>query len=179
MHTGIGGAEEIPHQDVVDVIAAAAFEELTLSNRDDELVWQDVGAWPNLFRKARFMSAVDHVQLDRLRYQTMQAMDQVFNDVDFMIGPFKIDDMLVATNFTGHPCLLMRAGFVQSKSRGAASLGDGKLSAGEETPEEETLYDVPHGISLWGRLFDEGLLCNLGMALEAELDVCSRRPPIA
>jgi hypothetical protein len=106
-------------------------------------------------------------------------MDSVFKGVDIMIGPFKIDDMLVATNFTGHPCLLMRAGFVQSKSRGAASLGDGKLSAGDESPEDERLYDVPHGISLWGRLFDEGRLCNLGMALEAELGVCLRRPAIA
>ena len=173
---------DLPYMSLMNILfaeAAAAFEDLTLSGRDDELVWQDVGAWPNLFRKARFMSAVDHVQLDRLRYQTMQAMDNVFEDVDIMIGPFKIDDMLVATNFTGHPCLLMRAGFVQSKSRGAASLGNGKLSAGDETPEDESIFDVPHGISLWGRLFDEGLLCNLGMALEAELDVCSRRPPIA
>jgi len=173
---------ELPYMSLMNILfaeAAAAFEELTLSDRDDELVRQDVGAWPNLFRKARFMSAVDHVQLDRLRYQTMQALDKVFSDVDTMIGPFKIDDMLVATNFTGHPCLLMRAGFVRSKSRGAASLGDGKLTAGEETPEDEIVYDVPHGISLWGRLYDEGLLCNMGLALEAELDVWSRRPPLA
>jgi Asp-tRNA(Asn)/Glu-tRNA(Gln) amidotransferase A subunit family amidase len=173
---------DLPYMSLMNILfaeAAAAFEELTLSDRDDELVWQDVGAWPNGFRKARFMSAVDHVQLDRLRYQTMQAMDNVFNDVDMMIGPFKIDDMMVNTNFTGHPCLFLRSGFVQSKSRGAASLGSGKLTAGEEIPEEESVYEVPHGISLWGRLFDEGRLCNLGMALEAELDVCSRRPPIA
>ena len=48
--------------------AAAAFEDLTLSMLDDTLTWQDEGAWPNTFRKARFLSAVDHVQLDRLRY---------------------------------------------------------------------------------------------------------------
>ena len=172
---------DLPYMSLMNLLfaeAAAAFEELTLSDRDDELVWQDVGAWPNLFRKARFMSAVDHVQLDRLRYQTMRVMNQVFNDVDFMIGPFKIDEMLVNTNFTGHPCLLLRAGFAQSKSRGAASLGDGKLSAGDESAENDRVYEVPHGISLWGRLFDEGLLCNLGMALETELNVCSQRPPL-
>jgi hypothetical protein len=53
------------------------------------------------------MSAVDHVQLDRLRYQRKQVMDDVFKDVDIMIGPFKIDSMMVITNFTGHPCLLL------------------------------------------------------------------------
>ncbi|CAB1058121.1 Glutamyl-tRNA(Gln) amidotransferase subunit A-like protein [Olavius sp. associated proteobacterium Delta 1] len=173
---------ELPYMSLMNILfaeAAAAFEELTLSNRDDELACQDVGAWPNVFRKARFLSAVDHVQLDRLRYQTMQVMDDVFKDVDIMIGPFAIDTMMVITNFTGHPCLLLRAGFVQSKSRGAASLGDGKLTTGDEIPEDENIYEVPQGISLWGRLFDEGLICSLGMALEAELDVCSRRPPIA
>ncbi|MBC7140611.1 MAG: amidase, partial [Rhodobacteraceae bacterium] len=53
--------------------AAAAFEHLTLEGLDDTLTWQDEGAWPNTFRKARFLSAVDHVQLDRLRYLVMQA----------------------------------------------------------------------------------------------------------
>jgi Asp-tRNA(Asn)/Glu-tRNA(Gln) amidotransferase A subunit family amidase len=173
---------DLPYMSLMNILfaeAAAAFEELTLSDRDDELSWQDVGAWPNVFRKARFLSAVDHVQLDRLRYQTMQVMDGVFKDVEVMIGPFKIDSMMVITNFTGNPCLLLRAGFVQSKSRGEASLGAGKLTTGDEIPEDQNVYEVPHGISLWGRLFDEGLVCNLGMALEAELDVCSRRPPIA
>ena len=173
---------DLPYMSLMNILfaeAAAAFEELTLSDRDDELSWQDVGAWPNVFRKARFLSAVDHVQLDRLRYQTMQVMDGVFKDVEVMIGPFKIDSMMVITNFTGNPCLLLRAGFVQSKSRGEASLGAGKLTTGDEIPENQNVYEVPHGISLWGRLFDEGLVCNLGMALEAELDVCSRRPPIA
>jgi Asp-tRNA(Asn)/Glu-tRNA(Gln) amidotransferase A subunit family amidase len=101
---------DLPYMSLMNILfaeAAAAFEELTLSDRDDELVRQNDGAWPNTFPKARFMSAVDHVQLDRLRYQTMQVMDDVFKDVDIMIGPFKIDSMMVITNFTGHPCLLL------------------------------------------------------------------------
>lgn len=173
---------DLPYMSLMNILfaeAAATFEQLTLSDRDDELVRQDDGAWPNVFRKARFLSAVDHVQLDRLRYQTMQVIDEVFKGVDVMIGPFKIDPMMVITNFAGHPCLLLRSGFVQSKSRGKSSLGDGKLTTGAEIAEDENVYEVPQGISLWGRLFDEGLLCNLGMALEAALDVCSRRPPIA
>lgn len=172
---------DLPYMSLMNILfaeAAAAFEELTLSDRDDELVWQDVGAWPNVFRKARFMSAVDHIQLDRLRYKTMQVMDQVFKDVDMMIGPFMVGPMLVITNFTAHPCLFLRAGFLQSKSRGAASLGAGTLNTGEEKQDDEELHEVPQGISLWGRLFDEGRLCNLGMALEAELGVSGQRPKI-
>ena len=111
--------------------AAAAFEELTLSDLDDTLTWQDDGAWPNTFRKARFLSAVDHVQLDRLRYQVMLALDELFTKVDAVIGPFMTGPMLIASNFTGHPCLHLRAGFLELATRGAASLGSGKLTTGE------------------------------------------------
>ena len=154
--------------------AAAAFEELTLTGLDDTLKWQDDGAWPNTFRKARFLSAVDHVQLDRLRYQVMLALDDLFNKVDAVIGPFMTGPMLVASNFTGHPCLHLRAGFLECGTRSAASLGSGKLTTGE--PEAGAALSVPQGISLWGRLFDEGPMLNLGMALEKELDVADARP---
>jgi Asp-tRNA(Asn)/Glu-tRNA(Gln) amidotransferase A subunit family amidase len=65
--------------------AAAAFEELTLEDTDDTLARQDAGAWPNSFRKARFLSAVDHIQLDRLRRRVMQEMDALFSRVLPMI----------------------------------------------------------------------------------------------
>ena len=156
--------------------AAAAFEHLTLSDLDDTLTWQDDGAWPNTHRKARFLSAVDHVQIDRLRYLVMQALDGMFREVDALIGPFMTGPMLVASNFTGHPCLHLRAGFLQVATRGAASLGEGKLTTGK-AGEGET-HRVPQGISLWGRLFDEGTILNLGQALEAELGVAAERPPL-
>ena len=76
-----------------------------------------------------------------------------------MTGP-----MLVASNFTGHPCLHLRAGFEDLATRGAASLGAGKLTTGEAG--EGRTFTVPQGISLWGRLFEEGPILNLGMALE-------------
>ncbi len=71
----------LPYRSLLGLLhaeAAAAFEELTLSDRDDMLTWQDKEAWPNGFRKARFLSAVDHVQLDRLRRLVMTEMDAVF-----------------------------------------------------------------------------------------------------
>ena len=169
---------DLPYGALMNILyaeAAAAFEELTFSDIDDTLTWQDDGAWPNTFRKARFLSAVDHVQLDRLRYQVMLALDGTFGDIDALIGPFMTGPMLIASNFTGHPCLHLRAGFFELGTRGAASLGDGKLTTGEED-KSGRMFTVPQGISLWGRLFEEAPILNLGMALERELGVATRRP---
>ena len=171
--------EDLPYMSLINILyaeAAAAFEHLTLSDEDDTLTWQDDGAWPNTFRKARFLSAVDHVQLDRLRYLVMKALDNLFSEIDILIGPFDTGPMLVASNFTGHPCLHLRAGFQKLASRGAASLGEGKLSTGEAGTGIKFL--VPHGISLWGRLFEEEKILNFGIALEKELGVYKKRPDL-
>ncbi len=162
---------------VVYAEAAAAFEALTLENTDDTLRWQDDGAWPNTFRKARFLSAVDLVQTDRLRYRVMQAVGDMMQGVDALIGPFSTGPMLVASNFTGHPCLHLRAGFQELASRAASSLGAGKLTPGQASGS--ATFTVPQGISLWGQLFDEGPLLALGMALEERLAVAARRPTFA
>jgi Asp-tRNA(Asn)/Glu-tRNA(Gln) amidotransferase A subunit family amidase len=172
---------DLPYGALINTLyaeAAAAFEELTLENTDDTLTWQDAGAWPNTFRKARFLSAVDHVQLDRLRLRVMKALDDLFREVDVLVGPFMTGPMLVASNFTGHPCLHLRAGFLEVGTRGKASLGAGKLSVGEEDVAGQ-IFTVPQGISLWGRLFEEGPILNLGMALETALGVAERRPTFA
>ncbi|MDX8351796.1 amidase [Cognatiyoonia sp. IB215182] len=169
--------EDLPYGSLMTVVyaeAAAAFEHLTLEDIDDTLRWQDDGAWPNTFRKARFISAVDLVQADRLRTRVLQAMSDLMSGVDALIGPFSTGPMLVASNFTGHPCLHLRAGFEDLASRTMASLGTGKLTTGET--EGEKTFTVPHGISLWGQLFDEGPLLNLGQALEREMGVADRRP---
>ena len=169
---------DLPYGSLMNILyaeAAATFEQLTLSDADDTLSWQDDGAWPNTFRKARFLSAVDHVQLDRLRYQAMQALDGLFDQVDALIGPFMTGPMLVASNFTGHPCLHLRAGFLELGTRGMASLGAGKLTTGDVDTAGRS-FRVPQGISLWGRLFQEGPILNLGMALESALGVAEERP---
>jgi Asp-tRNA(Asn)/Glu-tRNA(Gln) amidotransferase A subunit family amidase len=169
---------DLPYGSLMNILyaeAAASFEDLTLTNADDTLTWQDDGAWPNTMRKARFLSAVDHVQLDRLRYVVMQALDGLFAQVDALIGPFMTGPMLIASNYTGHPCLHLRAGFEDLGTRSPASLGSGKLTVGEADAAGRT-FTVPQGISLWGQLFDEGPLLNLGMALERELAVAARRP---
>jgi len=93
--------------------AAAAFEDLTLSHRLDELKMQVADAWPNCFRQARFLSAVDFVQADRFRRKVAEEMARVFADVDLLLVPSLRDEMLAISNATGHPSLTLRAGFVE------------------------------------------------------------------
>ncbi len=153
---------------LLDAEAAAAFEALTLDGRDDTLARQDARAWPNSFRAARFLSAVDHVQLDRLRRYAMQAMDAVFDQVDVVLGPALAGPMLVITNFTGHPSLCLPAGFETLAPR------PGPWEARGASGPAVT---VPYGVCLYGRLFDEEPMLALGQALEAVLGVTGRVPP--
>jgi len=152
--------------EIVLVEAAAAFADLTLSNKDDDLVWQDDDAWPNTWRAARFVSAVDYVQIDRLRRRLMQEMAAAFEGFDALIGPHFAGGALLATNATGHPQLALRAGFSQR----AANNGD-EASEGRET------FRAPRGISLWADLFEERKIIALGAALERALAVAGARPP--
>ncbi len=174
---------DLPYDALMSVLfaeAAASFEDLTLSGRDDELAWQELSAWPNAFRKARFLSAVDHVQLERLRRRVMQVMDEAFRGVDAIIGPSLVGPMLVITNFTGHPCLCLRSGFRESPTRAQLSLARSKLDLGEKAGGEAVdgpRVTVPHSICLWGRLFEEGTILAIGAALERALGVAGRRPP--
>ena len=153
--------------------AAAAFEELTLSHKVDELRAQVPDAWPNVFRQSRFLSAVDFVQADRFRRKVAQQMALVFSEVDLLLVPSLRDEMLVITNFTGHPSLTLRAGFVEvSEAR-----SDWAPDPQHPLPKFSPPRRVPHGVTLIGRLFDEGTLAEAGMALEAAFGVAAERAP--
>jgi Asp-tRNA(Asn)/Glu-tRNA(Gln) amidotransferase A subunit family amidase len=152
--------------------AAAAFEELTLSNKVDELKAQVPDAWPNVFRQSRFLSAVDLVQADRFRRKVAQQMALVFSEVDLLLVPSLRDEMLVITNFTGHPSLTLRAGFVEV----AEARSDWAPDPLHPLPKFSPPRRVPHGITLIGRLFDEGTLAEAGMALENAFGVAAERP---
>jgi len=152
---------------------AAAFEELTLSHQVDELKAQVPDAWPNTFRQARFLSAVDFVQADRLRRKVAMEMARVFSDVDLLLVPSLRDEMLVITNNTGHPSLTLRAGFVEvSEAR-----SDWAPDPQHPLPKFSPPRRVPHGVTLIGRLFDEGTLAQAGLALEKAFAVAGDRPP--
>jgi Asp-tRNA(Asn)/Glu-tRNA(Gln) amidotransferase A subunit family amidase len=152
--------------------AAAAFEELTLSGGLRELKAQVPDAWPNLFRQARFLSAVDFVQADRMRRMVANEMARLFSEVDLLLVPSLRDEMLVITNFTGHPSLTLRAGFVEvQKAR-----SDWAPDPERPLPTFSTPRRVPHGVTLIGRLFDEGTLGAAGIALEKAFGVASEHP---
>lgn len=153
--------------------AAAAFEELTLENTDDALARQDPGAWPNSFRKARFLSAVDHIQLDRLRRRVMQDMDALFRRVDVLLSPAALDRMTVIGNMTGHPCLTIRSGFAQHRTRQMPAFLHARVQEAEGPA-----HMVPHAITIVAPLFDEAAALTLGQALEAALAVADHRPPL-
>jgi Asp-tRNA(Asn)/Glu-tRNA(Gln) amidotransferase A subunit family amidase len=152
---------------------AAAFEELTLSGGLRELKAQVPDAWPNLFRQARFLSAVDFVQADRMRRKVAQEMERVFSQVDLLLVPSLRDEMLVITNFTGHPSLTLRAGFVEVKQ----ARSDWAPDPQHPLPTFSTPRRVPHGVTLIGRLFEEGTLGTVGIALEQAFGAVSERPP--
>jgi len=91
--------------------AAAAFDEITRSGKDDLLVRQGQGAWPNSFRQARFIPAVEYIQASRLRTLLMQKMAEVMRDVDVFITPTYGGNNLLITNLTGHPAVVVPNGF--------------------------------------------------------------------
>ena len=153
--------------------AAASFEELTLSGKLDELKMQVPDAWPNIFRQSRFLSAVDFVQCDRFRRKVAQEMARVFSQVDLLLVPSLRDEMLTITNFTGHPSLTMRAGFIEVSEARSDWAPDPKHPLPKFNPPRR----VPHGVTLIGRLFDEGTIGRVGIALERAFDVVSERPP--
>ena len=133
--------------------AAAAFEEMTRGNTDDQLSWQADEAWPNGFRKTWFVPAIELVQAERLRRVFMQWMRTALDGVDALILPPYAGGMLVVTNATGHPTLVLRGGF--------------------DAPNQ------PRSITLIGHPFDEATLIGVGAALEAQLAVAERRPEMA
>jgi Asp-tRNA(Asn)/Glu-tRNA(Gln) amidotransferase A subunit family amidase len=153
--------------------SAAAFEELTLSHGVDSLRMQTPDAWPNSFRQSRFISAVDFVQADRLRRAVAQRMQQLFAGVDLLLVPSLRDEMLTIANFTGHPALTLRAGFVEITE----PRSDWAPDPDHPTARFASARRVPHGVTLIGRLFDEGTIARVGLALEERLGVAGEPPP--
>jgi Asp-tRNA(Asn)/Glu-tRNA(Gln) amidotransferase A subunit family amidase len=153
--------------------SAAAFEEITLNHAVDQLHEQTDDAWPNTFRQSRFLSAVDLVQADRLRRRTAQMMAELYKTVDLLLVPSLRDEMLTISNHTGHPSLTLRAGFVEiSETRSDWAPGPTRSVHRYHPPRR-----VPYGITLIGRLYDEGLIGRVGLALEQRLGVRDERPP--
>lgn len=165
-----------PYSSLMPVLfaeGAASFEELALNHQLGDLKVQVKDAWPNLFRQARFLSAVDMVQADRLRRKVAFEMAGVFREIDVLLVPSLRDEQLTISNFTGHPSLTLRAGFVgvgQARS-------DWAPDPANPLPTFNPPRRVPHGITILGRLFDDGLIGQVGVALEKAFGVAGENPP--
>jgi Asp-tRNA(Asn)/Glu-tRNA(Gln) amidotransferase A subunit family amidase len=110
---------------LLSVEAAAAFDELTRSNRDDELVRQVKNAWPNEFRQARHIPAVEYIQANRARIVLNQKMAELFETIDIYVAPSFWGDNLLRTNLSGHPCVVLPNGFNEKGSPTSISfMGD-------------------------------------------------------
>ncbi len=130
--------------------AAAAFDELTRSNLDTLLVRQDAWAWPNIFRTARFIPAVEYIQANRFRTLLMEKMNRLMKEVDVVVTPSYGGNQLLITNLTGYPCVVVPNGFDQDNS--------------------------PTSISFIGNLFDEGTLLAVAWAYQQATPFDEMRP---
>ncbi len=104
-------ADAMPMSVILTAEAAAAFEELTLSGRDDLLSQQGRGDWPNIFRAARLIPAVEYLQANRLRARLMTEVGRLFEGIDLYVGPSFAGQDLLVFNLTGHPCVVAPDGF--------------------------------------------------------------------
>ena len=110
---------------LLNVEAAAAFDEMTRNNKDDELVRQVKWAWPNVFRTARHVPAVEYIQANRARMILNQKMSELFKNIDVYVVPSFWGDNLLRTNLTGHPCVVLPNGFNEKGSPTSISfIGD-------------------------------------------------------
>jgi Asp-tRNA(Asn)/Glu-tRNA(Gln) amidotransferase A subunit family amidase len=141
-----------PLVSMLQVEGAAAFDELTRFNLDDQLVAQHRNAWPNIFRAARFIPAVEYVQMSRQRSILIEEMHQLMKDFDVIVTPSFAGQQLQITNLTGHPALCLPNGFAENGS--------------------------PTSITLLANLFDEEKLIMLGRLIQENTDWQSKRPPL-
>lgn len=152
------------------VEAAAVYEELTLSGTDGGLPAGEDLSWANNWRQARLLSAVDYLQFERMRRQVMVDFHELFSRVDVLFAPtYGTFDLIVATNFTGHPGITLRAGLDKSPTRPGGWAP--KQPAGPP-------HTITQNVALHGRLYEEGTILALARALEVKLAVGHHRPPV-
>lgn len=134
------------------VEGAAAFDELTRLDLDDQMVAQHRNAWPNLFRAARFIPAVEYVQMSRQRSLLIKEMHDLMKEYDVIVTPSFAGQQLQITNLTGHPALCLPNGFAPNGS--------------------------PTSITLLANLFEEEKLIMVGRLIQENTDWQVKRPPM-
>ena len=143
---------------VLTAEGAAAFDELTRSGRDAELVQQTPRDWANTFRTARFISAVDYVNANRARTLAMQKWHALFETVDVIVTPTNVGSQLTATNLTGHPAVILPSGF-------------------RDTSETDRTQ-VPVSLTFLGGLYQEATLLAVAKAWQDGTDFHKKYPVV-
>ena len=108
---------------ILEAEAAAAFDELTRTSQDELLVAQETWSWPNAFRQARMIPAVEYIQANRIRTMLMGEMEKVMADVDVFITPSYAGNVLLTTNLTGHPAVVVPNGFIDGRPTSISFIG--------------------------------------------------------
>jgi len=135
---------------ILDAEAAAAFDELTRRGKDDLLRRQDKNAWPNIFRQARLIPAVEYIQANRIRTVLMEEMRAKMKEIDVYLAPSFGGDNLLLTNLSGHPAVVVPDGFDQQGS--------------------------PTSITFIGNLFEEAKALRVAMAFQDATDFHLKHP---
>lgn len=144
---------------ILEAEAAAAFDGLTRSGGVDRMVRQERNAWPNVFRHARLIPAVEYINANRIRTQLMRAMAALMDEVDVLVAPSFGNAGLAITNLTGHPAVAVPNGFFPV----------------EGEPERRR----PHSVTFMGPLWKDHLPLRLAHAYQEATDFHRRRPPVS
>jgi len=137
---------------IISTEGAAAFDEMTRTDRDSLMTDQRSWAWPNTFRTARFIPAVEYINAQRIRKLLIEAYHQKTKEFDVIVAPSFEGDQNLITNLTGHPCLVLPNGFNKKGS--------------------------PTSISFLGKLYGEAALVTIGRAVQEATDWDDRVPPL-
>lgn len=134
------------HYAIMDIVigaeCAAAFDDFTRTNLDDEMTRQGRGDWPNSFRTSRFVPAVEYINANRHRYLLMQQVNEAMKDIDVLICPTRgSGNQGAITNLTGHPVVCMPTGF-------------------------DKRNNLPTSITLIGKLYDEATILAAAKAYQ-------------
>ncbi|MFZ0640434.1 MAG: amidase [Candidatus Acidiferrales bacterium] len=164
---------KLPYQPMVTILnveAAAAFDELTRTGRDKLMTDQTPSAWPNTFRSARFVPAVEYVQANRAKFMAMQQVAKALEGYDVIVAP-TAGEQLTVTNLTGHPALILPNGFRGDDAPPARKGQDGMVGnyGGPRTPVSLTFL---------GQLYGEAKLLALARAYQDSTKFHLRHPDL-
>ena len=132
--------------------SAAAFDELTRTNRDDMIERQDKNFWPNIFRTGRLIPAAEYINANRYRTKLMAGLNDFMKQYDVVIVPSFAGNQLAMTNLTGHPVICVPNGFNR--------------------------IGTPTSISFLGNLYDEASILLAAKAFQDKTDHDKKRPPL-